>query len=248
MQILQCAKTKTHSAQQLWKYNPSHDFLFPRAGMIKQQTHPQRRKISQRISQPEAHIFHVQHNPEQNRQPQPQNNSVKHSRDKVHTGVPAAIDQRVAAASSRAAEKCQNRNGNIFIANLNDRRVIRENTVNLFRKEIDDEGSRHSHCNHDAVHCKHDLPHPVILCRTDVLSHHGRPCRVHGIGHHIDRHIDFVGNAGKSGNRHAEGIDPGVDKHFGKLYRRVFNRHGYAQLQQRQEHLFLRAEELRNRK
>ena len=45
-------------------------------------------------------------------------------------------------------------------------------------------------------------------------------------------------------NRHAEGIDPGVDKHFGKLYRRVFNRHGYAQLQQGEQHLFLRAEKL----
>lgn len=103
--------------------------------MIEQQPHPQRRKIGQRIPQPEAHIFHVQHNSEQNRQPQPQDNSVKHSRDKIHAGVSATIDQRVASASSRAAEESQDRNGNIFVADPDDRRVVRKNTVNLFREK-----------------------------------------------------------------------------------------------------------------
>ena len=79
--------------------------------MVEQHAYPQRCEVGQGIPHPKAQVFHVQHDAEQYGHPQPQHDPVHDCRDKIYPGIAAAVDQRVAAAPARTAEKRKDRNG-----------------------------------------------------------------------------------------------------------------------------------------
>ena len=183
---------------------------------------------------------HAEGKAEQQGKPQTHHNGVQYGAEKIHPVVSGAVDQGVGRSPERGAVEKEHADRNIGQADGDDIGIVGEDGEKLLREKHEDRGQSGADGKGQKQHRADDLRHAFVVVGlrhafvvvgTQVLADHGGTGGVEGAAEHIGDDGDLVGDAREGGDRHAVGIDKGIDEELAHLHGHGFKGHGDTELE-----------------